>query len=841
MTYTRPCCLPLLAILLLQVFTTGCGAQDAKSETAPEFKITRELRDRMERETQMTIDIVQRIHYSNKSFASLEPDEILNKYLEDLDFSRLFLLESDRETIIDRFGSLLKPVYLAKGDLYPAFEIYTIYRERVLNRLNWIESRLNEPFDFTLDETYNPERNKAAWPTTLQEGDSLWEKRLKYELIFDLLNDDPMSVARERLVKRYNRMRRYLLNIEPHEVQELFLNAITGLYDPHTSFMSVESAEDFDIAISNSLVGIGAMLTDDDGLCTIRQVMPGGPAERSNQLFPGDIIIEVAQGNDEPIDIVGQKLSKTVNMIRGKKGSVVRLTIMRGTNQEKKVITLIRDEIKLTSNLATATLYDVPLGNTTVPIGVIDLPSFYGSSDQGSAATTDDVRELIERLQRAGIKGLVLDLRRNGGGLLNEAIRLTGLFISKGPVVQVRYTDGEVRKDWDEDPSLVYDGPLAVLVSHSSASASEIVAGALQSLNRAVIIGDSKTHGKGTVQTTWPLEKSLSIHSILQRAPKMGMLKVTFQKFYLPNGASTQLEGVHSDITISSEAESIDSSESKLDHALPWDTIAPIDFDFKLTQLPPTGIVKKPLLDTLKAASAERQTSLPEFAFLNERVDFFTNKLENKALSLNLEQRRAQKLADTELKDELEDKRDLLAMDRYPFTIVELNVTLQNEREHQQKLMENALPNGRTRSDVFYQNTFYYHNPKTDRISEIQIDQFNYQKLQKKSEAIATQLGQSLDATIPAKVIDSILNTFKNTVNLEDFKVMDTLQNAIGKDISDLNWDEVATNFFLTLIQTDPDILLERSKLDIPLRESLRVITDWIAQNQGVSVAQKQP
>ena len=626
-----------LTVLVSLAVSVPLAAQE-QLDSRGEFTVGREMMDRFREETRLVLAYMSSRHYDGKSLDDIASTDLLGAYMRELDYSKLFFTKSDVEMVEARFGDTLKGEYLVKGNLYPAFEIFRLYRQRALDRLGWVFTRLQGDFDFAGDDTYRVDRKKLPWPTDLSEADSLWERRLKFEMLQEVLDDEKLEVARERLVRRYERMERFLRNIEPHEVQEMFLNSFTGLYDPHSNFYSVESSEDFNIQISNSLQGIGAVLTDEDGYCTLRELMPGGPAELSGQLNPGDRIVAVAQGSGEAVDVVDMKLARVVKMIRGPKGSEVRLTVLPAGEAGRHVVSLIRDEIRLTEKLARATLMEVPASESGAPVlvGVIDLPSFYGGMAGAEASSTArDIEELLIKLQAMGVEGIVLDLRRNGGGLLNESVRLTGLFIDKGPVVQVKHLNGRIRTDSDEDPRTVYNGPLVVLVSRNSASASEITAGALQALGRAVVVGDRTTHGKGTVQQPVPLNELRTFSNPFRQEQPLGMIKITVQRFYLPDGASTQKEGVHSDIVLPSINELLPIGEADLDHALPWDTIAPASWRVDQVLSTNTARVTPALLDTLRERSEERLATLDEFAYLKAQIARFAEKDALKGIILN--------------------------------------------------------------------------------------------------------------------------------------------------------------------------------------------------------------
>ncbi|HET7536614.1 MAG TPA: carboxy terminal-processing peptidase, partial [Candidatus Didemnitutus sp.] len=445
------------------------------------------------------------------------------------------------------------------------------------------------------------------------------------------------------------------------------------------------------IQMKLSLVGIGAVLgLDDDGFCVIREIVPGGPADLSGQIKVNDKITLVQQPTTEPVDIVGMKLRRIVDMIRGQKGTKVELTIQSGNpadNGKTKQVTIVRDVIKLNSARATASVYDVPgADGNPIPVGVIALNSFYGPSDDTTEgapqnSATKDVAELVGKLKKEGIKALVIDLRRNGGGLLSEAVNMTGLFVGQGPVVQVRDSLGRLIVDNNTDTPLSYDGPVTVLTSRFSASASEIFAGPLQNYGRALIVGDSATHGKGTVQAV--LEMKTYLPRLAENvANRTGAAKLTIQKFYLPNGASTQKKGVVPDIALPSVDDYLPIGESSLPHALMWDEIKSTPFDGKP--------LAKTFVEPLAQASLDRQHSLEEFTYLQESVNRFKDQMEKKVVSLNLEDRRAQKKDDEEFKKKMDTELARLAKNDFPHREIKLASVLAAEAAGQKPAEKTA-------------------------------------------------------------------------------------------------------------------------------------------------------
>lgn len=596
------------------------------------------------------IRLLEEVHLNRDQVTPASYVEVISNAFKAFDGQRLFLLASDLEEFQTR--NRAESLYWnlsTLGRLDPAFEIYTRYEQRVRERIQWIHTRLAGEFDFAGDGTYTVDRREVPWPADPAAAEALWEARLKFELLQESLNDTPLEEARTKVSKRYDRLLRNLDDFEAGDVAEVFLGAIAALYDPHSTYFSPDSYDDFSVNMRLQLFGIGALLGLEEDVCVLKEIIPGGPADLSRVLQPNDKILAVAQEEGEFVEVVGMKLRRIVQMIRGEKGTKVRLLIQPADAADaavRKELVLVRDLINLDSARAHGAVFQVPDSTGALhPYGVITLPTFYGrdsrnSKDQNSA--TDDIAVLIDKLKAENIEGLVLDLRRNGGGLLSEAVTLTGLFIPSGPVVQVKNYAGEVKIDDDRDPAVAYDGPLVVLTSRFSASASEIVAGALQNYGRAVVVGDSSTHGKGSVQTV--IEMGNVVPQLGRPGAKAGATKVTVQKFYLPNGASTQLKGVVPDIVIPSIEEFLPIGEQDLPHTLAWDEISTSFFE--ATPFAPTA------LDTLRARSADRLGSLPEFDLLKRSIARFQERQAEKAVSLNLEQRRAGKADDKTFRTE---------------------------------------------------------------------------------------------------------------------------------------------------------------------------------------------
>ncbi len=643
----------------------------------------------MKHETKWLVEALEKAHYSKVSIKNLDRDGFIDHYLQKLDNQKLYFINSEVEGFKKSYEPTLV-TYFEQGNLFPGFEIYNSYKTNSLKRIKWAIEFLTEYPKLDSNRTYAPDRTELDWASSVEELDETWKNLITFEFLnetlakldtnetLDDISDSNLTAAKQEsqkvLLKRYSRWQKNLEEFEAGDVQELYLTALTQMFDPHTTFMNLKEKEKFDQQMNNEFVGIGARLSDEDGYCTIKGLLPGGPAEASRELETNDIILKVAQSDGDFVDVVDMKLPKIVELIKGPKDTVVRLEIRPVNNPStSKVVSIIRDKIKLTENLASGKIHKVQNGKKIKRIGVVELPSFYGSSGNGPKAT-DDVEEIISKFKNSGIEGIILDLRRNGGGYLSEAVNLAGLFISRGPVVQVKNTDGSIRKKFDFNPKLAWNGPLAILVSRFSASASEIVAGALKNHSRAIIIGDPTTHGKGTVQSLIQMNLPFNFnHANIKKSAA----KITIQKYYLPSGSSTQIYGVESDIVMPTINTFRPIGESDLDYALKSDTIPPVN-----SRRPQNEFVYDiHNLKKLKEFSQKRQNTYEEFDYLKDSVEWFKQKQKEKVMSLNLSERLIKRKSDELKNDELNDIYESFSEKSFPEQEIVLNIVQQQKEK----------------------------------------------------------------------------------------------------------------------------------------------------------------
>lgn len=527
------------------------------------------------KQARIVTSILETGHFRKLPFNDSLSSVVLDGYLSSLDNSKIYFLKADIQAF-EKYRYQLDDLARAER-VEPAFDIYKVFQKRFKERMDYVMKHLvGKEFDFTKDEEYETNRDNAPWPANVDELNAIWTQIIKNQALSLKLTGKTQPEIKEALEKRYERFMKSMSQTNSDDIFSTYLNTIAESYDPHTNYFSPRTADVFKQNMAQSFEGIGARLQSDNDYTKIAEILPGGPAEKSKLIHANDRIIGVAQGDEgEMVDVIGWRLDEVVKLIKGPKGTRVRLNVLpaeSGVTGPPVVITLVRDKIKLEDLTAKKQVIEYTKDGKQMKLGVITLPSFYmdweayQKGDANYNSTTGDVKKHIKEMQTQGIDGLVLDLRNNGGGSLKEAVDLTGLFIKNGPVVQVKNSMKRTEVLEDEDNSLLYNGPLVVLINRFSASASEIFAGAIQDYGRGVVVGES-SYGKGTVQTMVELDR------FIQDKDQAGSLKLTVQKFYRVNGSSTQHKGVTPDIKLPSALDPDQFGESSSPAALPWDEI----------------------------------------------------------------------------------------------------------------------------------------------------------------------------------------------------------------------------------------------------------------------------
>lgn len=638
MNVTKKLFLPLSLVLLLGLTGHALTGQ-IKAQTAADAALGFEALAPEKEQRDASMHIARALlvnHYRKQDFDRTLSSDVFDNYLKSLDDQKLYLLQSDINEM-ERYRFQLHSA-LKSGQLDPGFAIYNRFQQRSLERLeyqlDYLRNQAKET-DFDKDEYVLTDRKDAPWAKDMTELKDIWRQRVKSALLSSLLSGKEFKLAKENLIKRFENQLKRTLQIRSEDAFQVYMNAYTTVYDPHTNYMSPSTSDNFNINMRLSLEGIGAVLQSDNEYTKVVSLVTGGPAEKQGQLKPADRIVGVAQDKEEMVNVIGWRLDEVVNLIRGPKESVVRLEVIPSTSKvdtDTREIHIIRDKVKLEEQAASSQLIETERNGMKKRVGVIQLPTFYAdfqamqNGDSDYKSTTRDVRKLIEEMQATqSLDGLVIDLRGNGGGSLDEANQLTGLFIDQGPTVQIRNANDRVDLLEDPDPALIYGGPLIVLVDRMSASASEIFAGAIQDYGRGLIMG-SQTFGKGTVQSV--------------RALNHGQLKITQAKFYRISGASTQHKGVIPDILIPDAIDRTLVGEDALDHALPWDAISAAQYPIlnKISAVVPE----------LSNRHAKRFKKDPEFKLLQEEIALVEEQRKQEQVSLN-RKKREQEINNSEL------------------------------------------------------------------------------------------------------------------------------------------------------------------------------------------------
>lgn len=583
-------------------------------------------------EAQLAAQILSTYHFRKISFNDSLSSVILDDYIETLDNNKSYFLQSDIEEF-KKYRYVLDD-YTKEGQIEPAYDIYKVFKQRFDERMDYIYGTLlNYDYDFTIDEYYNTDRSEEPWSKDEAELNDQWRKIVKSQALSLTLNGKEKNEIAKTIKTRYDRFKKSIDQYNTEDVFELYMNTIAEAFDPHSNYFSPKTSDRFQQNMSLSLEGIGARLQNDNDFTKVVEILPGGPAMKSDAIHADDRIIAVGQGEEgEMVDIIGWRVDDVVTLIKGPKGTTVRLEILpaeTGVNGPSETITLVREKIKLEDMEAKAEVIPVTRNGSSFEVGVITLPSFYmdfeayQKGDPNYNSTTRDVKRLVNELKAKEVDGILIDLRNNGGGSLSEAIDLTGLFIENGPVVQVKTASNKVEVGEDEDPELVYNGPLAVLINRFSASASEIFAGAIQDYHRGVVLGET-TFGKGTVQSVIDLGRYIN----LPEGEKAGELKLTLQKFYRVTGSSTQHLGVSPDVNFPSAFEAKEFGESSRPSALPWDQI-------KSTKFKPSNQISPQMISALNQDYTKRLESDKDLIQLVDETAELKENISRTKISLN--------------------------------------------------------------------------------------------------------------------------------------------------------------------------------------------------------------
>ena len=649
-----------LTVGLMALVATTIFAQQASTTTAADQDTAKYVSS-----------MISKFHISQKPLDDRISAMLVQRFVKELDPQKLYFVKPD----IDGFAKYRDHLddYLKQGKADFGYEVFALYLKRLDERLAVAHKLIDAPHDFALDESMVIDGDQLAWSADAAEANERWRKRVKYDLLTLQLDKVSAEDGRKRLHKRYDTVKRSAHDMEDNEVLEMYLSSMAHCFDPHSSYMSKQSVEDFEIQMRLSLQGIGAALQAEDGVTVVKQIVAGGAAEKDGRLEVGDKITAVGQEEGDFQEILEMKLNKVVRLIRGDGGTKVRLRVLKKTG-ETVVYELTRQTIALTSQEVKGEIIQTGerVPGTKGRVGVINIPSFYrdfGGAQQGKDDFKSTARDVLKVLNdfrtQGGVDAIVVDLRMNGGGALSEAIEVSGLFIDRGPVVQVKEQNGRIKSHDDEEPGVEYSGPLLVLCNRLSASASEIFAAAIKDYGRGIVIGDVTTHGKGTVQNVMPV--SSQMFRMLNGSKDRGSVKLTINQFYRVNGDSTQNRGVESDVVLPSLIDHMDLGESFLENALAFDHIAPAKFAAY-------GYNTPQVIAALKEASQKRVAVDPKFQQVAKDIERYLARKNRKTVSLNEEAMKRERDDDKAAKEvEKEEEENETKSDKPVFAKTEYN------------------------------------------------------------------------------------------------------------------------------------------------------------------------
>ncbi len=790
----------------------------------------------MQREVRVLIGLLENLHYQSRTFVELRADEILASYMKRLDPLRLVFLASDEKYLRKRFGTTMKSSYLLAGDLYPAFEIHDVFQERWMARLAWVRKALASGIDLERDDSFEPAQDGAAYPGGPAAADAAWERLLAAWLIAERLDGRDEAGAVAAVERRLEDLDRRLGAIDEETVSEVFLNAILELRDPHSGYSSWDSMLDIEAAMAGSLVGVGVEIGREAGEIVITGLTPGGAAEAEGSIRPGDRLAALGEGDDELIPTDGLRVRDVLRRLRGKSGSRVQVAVEREAGREPRRVTLERRRVAIEAARARGYLIDLTspeAGRAAGAYGVIELPTFYGDrgADGGThTSAADDVGELVCKLRDRGVRGLVLDLRENPGGRTDEAVRIAGHFIDTGPVM-MQAGGGEGAPATTEsatEAGLLWGGPLVVLTSTRSASASELVAGALQAYGRAIVVGADRTFGKGTAQTVIPLSDAAG-HLGISAGDHFGMVRITNQMFFLPDGASTQQRGVTSDIALALPRSPDERLEDALPGAFPWRTLPVEDFAARrAAAVPVEAALDEALRARLLSASSARVARLPEFAWNSRRLAYRARADSTRSVDLHLGRRRAERAALEEERRLLtEERRRLAAELDHPWTPVWLDAVVDQRDAHAARLAELASASGFGGGKFIARGVFAMRRHSDQPWREMRLDRLDHRVVADESEALAAAFTEASGLVLDAASVRLAALELRDGRPGRAAAFEERLAERAGVSNDDPAFQRGQLAMLERLADLNPWLVGEPVPLDIALREAIRVASDW--------------
>lgn len=806
------CCLGLAAAVPL-VSAGNIGADLTTAE-----------KRQLEREARLVVDLLQNHHYSGRAFREIENREMIARYLKELDPRADFLTAEDIEFIHRRFDRTLKSVYLFRGDLQPAFEIFDLFADRARARLAWVERRLRSDFDLTLDETYTTPRN----PSPSAKGapaDQRWEQQLKNLVIYEILLGRTPQAARAEVARGFATMGRRITTNDSFAIRERFFDSVIRSFDPHSGYFSADSAKEFAIDMANAVTGLGLDLRKEDGRCIISAVQPGGPADLYSTIGPGDTLLALAEGDEPWIDATSQRLREIVSLVRGEPGRTLRLAYRPQDSDERIEVSLQRARVVLTADRARGAVSEVPdPDGTGRRIGWITLPSFYaGGKGTETTSAARDLLELIDQMTAQKIEGLVLDLRRNPGGALSEALAISQLFLPRGCMMLSRGPSGKLNEHNLKEAEPAYVGPLVVLTSGYSASASEILAGVLKFYRRAVVVGGAATFGKGTAQNFIELAKLPGIS--VENARDWGMLRLTHERFYLPDGQAVQRTGIASHIVLPDFDPPGLMREGALPHALPEHSISSPSSVARLDIVPPA--LADTLLQSLRDRAAQNIKDLPEWDLWRKEQQYQQAQFTRDTYALQLAARqRAWEETLREFQTLQRMRRSLTASAAYNTSALEISSVQAAYTAHDIRLRTLGESNGEGLLHRMRRTEFFVETDQ-GRLRQIQLESINFTTFRGDDETLAVAFTSA--AGLPLSTTDArrVLVEMGLIEHPSEITLLAVVGAITGRSPSDPALRRGTEALLHRLTELDGEMRRERAGLDIPLRESQRLAAAW--------------
>ena len=811
-----------ISIVIFQLVLALTALPD-RAAGAIDDQLTTVEKQQLQREARLVVDLLQNHHYSGRSFREIENKDMIARYLTELD-PQADLFSADSVALIHRrFDRTFKSVYLFRGDLQPAFEIFDQFIAQARERLAWVQLRLDRNFDFSLEENYVDVENPTPHKTK-QDADRHWELLLKEWTIEELLRGRKPDDAIAEVKRRFVEIDRTIASYDSLAVREHFFDAVIRSYDPHSGYFSADSSREFALEMEKAVVGLGLDLRKEKGRCVVTSVQTGGAADLNSGIAPGDVIVALAEDDAPWIDLASLRLREIVNLMRGKEGAKLRIAYQPGGTEPRVETTLERTRIVLGSDRAHGAVSEVP--SPTHPprrIGWIDLPSFYAAGEGSSVSSVaQDVRELLTQMSTAPLDGLVIDLRDNPGGALNEAAALSELFLPRGDMMLSRGVDGKLKEHPLREGKPLYLGPLVVLISSSSASASEVFAGAMKYHQRALIVGSSSTFGKGTMQNYIELTKMQN-----NPANDWGTLRLTVERFYLPDGQSVQRTGIPSHITFPAfESSESNRHEADLPGALPVE-IVPAPPGIAPSAIG-NGLITAQLLARLNETASRNFTELPEWKLIGDEQKLVKEHNPHEARSLVLEQRMNEWTKQQSALNEVRrNRRALSASAHYPTVAYEINAVQAALQRHETMLRAVTNPVASTVPRL-RQGTFRVETTQ-GRLRKLPLDAINFLNFCGETAALATAFSAGSGYATQAADVEIFLRQIALLEHKTDKNILAAASQISGGTLDPEAARRGTESLLLRLAEIDGDLVSDRPALDVPLRESLRLAAEWAA------------